>query len=484
MDPQQRDFHPKKDLDSKYYSTKDATPKEENDIDEPWRDGPWIIWPNSTLSAITISDCNDTVEGICYKDLSIQECMQRCPGDNCGFGLYTKFKNGESICTPIRSIVHPELTPLYRLRNQSYYNLDPNVVSMSVFVNTNLFPFPPNFANTVFYGDVLALKNVDSGLTLNTEIPRKKGGGPCIMDKPIDSILTLQPKVRTANSVIHDQPIVFGDDVILSVKGSSYVAQVQNDGGVNPIVWKEALGILGGIGTAFKIIPVDPTKKIGDLVTYSDEIAFQYKGIGMIAVNKDKDPNIGLSNPSSRILYLSTSPILMSHAQYKKYRDSMKGEDMSEDSENVEQPFSMKFTFQSLMNVFYCDDDGTCKEAPPDKVKAVPFPAYSNWNRRPPSNVLSSGTFEGKPVFNHRGCWGMCPAIQDGPGHGKNVISLAGDQHIPPDYLPDTQPDPLWEQTHNRNMKILWVSIGIAVTILMIITGFVVYRRFRKSGRT
>ena len=484
--PQTPNFHARKSKDSMYYSTITGTPKDDDNIDEPWRDGSWIIWPNSTLSALSSSDCNDTVEGICYKNLSIQECMKRCPADNCGFGTFTQFKNGETICSPILSILHPNLTPLYRLRNQSYYNLDPNIVSMSVFVNTELFPFPPNFANTIFYGDILSLKNVDNNLSLNTELPKMKGPGPCILDKDVDSVMTIQPAIRTANYIIHDKPITFGDEIILVVQGTSYVMQVNNAGGINPLVWKEALGTLEKVGTRFQIIPVDHKKKIGDLVTYSDVIALNYKGIGMVAVDENEKTEAIHGDPTSRILYLSTSPVLMSSQEYKKYSDEMKGSDAGgkyQDAQYTESPFSMKFKFTSLMNAYYCDE-GKCKVVPPTEVEPAPFPQYSSWNKRPPSNVLSSGTYKGRPVFNHSGCWGMCPAVEDGAWHGKNVITLAGNQHIPADYLPETQPEPLWKQTHNKDMRILFVSIGIALTILMIIAGIIIYRKVRRPGRT
>ncbi len=188
-------------------------------------------------------------------------------------------------------------------------------------------------------------------------------------------------------------------------------------------------------------------KKIGDLITYSDEILLNYKGIGMVAMNNNQDKKI----PTSKILYLTTSPILMSEKEYNKYEISMEDQDML-DIENIENSFSMRFKFESLMNAWYCDQ-GKCKTVPSEKIVPASFPENSNWNKIPPPYVLASGTYEGKPVFNHSGCWGMCDAVKDGKDDKKNVVTLSGNQYVPSDYLTDNPPAPLWKQTHNKNMR-------------------------------
>ncbi len=422
-------------------------------INKPWRYGDFLIWPDTTISSIELSDCNDTVEGMCYKNISITDCLKRCPKDNCGFGIYTEFKNGDSICTPISTILHPYLSPLYRLKNQSYYDkIDPNIVKMSIFVNTKMYPFPPNLSNTVFFGDIVSLENVENGMTLDTDDPIKNGSGiPCILRKNATSVLMIQPDTKFTNPVIHNQPILFGDKFILSVKGSSYIMIPDSKSGINTLIWEAALGIRSEIGV-FTIASADPIKKDGDLVTYSDVITFKYQGIGGVVVNQDNT------------LYLSNSPLLVTPTN--------------------EHTLNMKFKFKSLMNAYYCDE-GTCKSIDAEKIVPTKFPD-KNWDNVPPSYVLASGTYKGKPVFKHNGCWGICSYIKPGPSSDKTIISLTGDYHIPNDSISTSPPSLLQKKTsnknNNKNKTILVIVISIVITILIIIAWFLIHRNIKKSA--
>lgn len=431
------------------------------DLEKPWRRGDWLIWPHTILGNVEISDCNDTVEGICYRDTSIEECMDRCPADSCGAGIFVKFKNGSTMCAPMRTGIHPKLSPLYRLKNQSFYDLNPNLVEVSVFVNTNLFPFPPNFANTVFFGDVLSIEDPTTGMKLETSSIINDGPGPCVLKKNATSVLSLQPMFRTANPIVHDRPVVYGDNFILTIAATSYIMQV-DPSGIQSLVWKEALGVFGGSSLTFSIAPVDPTKKIGDLVTYSDIVSFSYSGIGLVAVRKGDNK-----------LYLSTSPSLMSQKVYNKYKmENTNGHTKSSIS-TTDAPFNVYFKFSSLMKGYYCDE-GLCKTVQPHDITPAHYPG--DWDHAPPSNVLSSGTYKGKGVFNHAGCWGMCDEVKPGKGKG-TVIRLPGNQHLPK--LDTSPPIPLWQREKKKHH---WVVISIVVaTILIMTTGIVIYIHIKKS---
>ena len=431
-------------------------------LNKPWRKGDWLIWPGTTLDSVELSDCNDTVEGICYRDTSIEECMDRCPSDNCGAGLFVKYKNGKSMCVPIRTGIHPLLTPLYRLRNQSLYNIDPNLVEMSVFVNTLLFPFPPNLANAVFFGDVVALEDTENNRTLDTNIPLTKGSSTsCIFKKGATSILTLQPLFRSANSIVHDRPIVYGDKFILVVKGTSYVMQVNAS---DSLVWTEALGTealgVGGLNMTFYLAPADPTKNYGNIVTYSDTVLLMSNGLGIVGLNE------GQNN-----LTLNTSSWVLNRKDYYNYKRNHMSE--YSDSERTKPTFNTFFKFKSLTNANYCED-GICKKVISKNIVPVPFPG--KWNKAS-ENILTSGTYKGKSVFNHAGCWGMCDVIKPGKG-AESTIMLAGNQHLPK--FATSPPPPPW-QKKKKTLKIIIVVIGIAVTILMIIGSLLIYKHTRKS---
>ncbi len=459
-------FQPTKDQTSSLFD--ETHLKDAGKLNKPWKRGKWLIWPGTILSSINIFNCDDTVEGLCYGDTTIEECMDRCPADNCGAGLYVRFRDGKSMCVPIRTVIHYKISPLYRLRNQSLYNLDPNLVEMSVFVNTEQFPFPPNLSNTIFFGDIISFEDAENGRALDTTSPVQNGPGPCILKKDATSVLTIHPYFRMAKTIVNDRPIVYGDKLVLAVTGTSYVMQVDQGGGINPLVWRESLGVLGGTGIAFRLAPVDPKKKRGDLVTYSDTVSLMYEGIGMVAVRSEEDN-----------LYLSTSPILMNQKAFNKSKESGLAEYVNHtfSSKHADSPFNVYFKFKSLMKNYYCDDGGSCKTVSPGDIVPAHFPG--KWDKAPPPYVLSSGTYKGKSVYNHSGCWDLCGDEKPGKGTGTTVV-LAGDQHLPA--FATSPLAPLWEKNKKGNMKIALVVVGIVVTILMIITGVFIYKRTRKQA--
>ncbi len=445
-------------------NTQDLFIKEKgsNNIALPWKHGKWLIWPETTLSDIQISDCNDTVEGICYRDTTLEQCLERCPADNCGAGVYVKFKNGKSICNPIVTGFHPKLTPLYRIKNQSLYNLDPNLVEMSVFVNTNLFPFPPNYANTVFYGDLLAMEDAKDGRTLDTSTIIEDGPGPCILKKGATSVINLQPLFRTVNPLVHDRPLAYGDKLILTIAGTSFTMQM-NQGGINPLVWKESLEI-GGDNLTFILVPDDPTKKKGDLVTYSDTVSLLYPGNGMVAVNRGNNQ-----------LYVNSSPLLRNQTEYNKSkREGRKNNLPISFSHSGKSPFNVYFKFKSLSTSYYCDE-GICK---PVKSKDI-IPAHSPAKvvGAPSTNVLVSGTYKGKAVYAHKGCWGICNNIKFGKGN-KNTIRISDNQHLPE--LATHSPLSSWERNKKKPRTILFVIGIVLITILILILGIMIYKHTRK----
>lgn len=428
--------------------------KKEDVLNKPWRKQDWLIWPNTTFSKIKWADCNDTVEGICYRNHTIEECMERCPADVCGTGLYTKFKNGESICTPLRTGIYPNLNPLYRLKNQSLYDLDPNVVNMSVFVNTKIYPFPPSNGNIVFFTDIVSLQDADGDRMLDTSSPIKYGPGPCTLKKDATSVLTLQPVFRTANATtVHNRPIVYGDEFILAVSGTSYVMEVKT-AGINPLVWKRALGVLGGSGIAFRLVPTDHNKKEGDLVTYSDTFSLMYADIGMVAVRPDDNQ-----------LYLSDSPLLA---------DPTNIESLGIPHSSA-QSLTSRFKFKSLMKGYYCENK-TCKTVPADDIIPVSYPG--KWSRAPRPDILTSGTYKGNNVFNREGCWGLCDSIEQGEGT-ETSIKLAGGKHL--SKLATSPPPLLWEE--KRKKTSIFVVIITIVTIVIIIAGVLIYKHFTRSQR-
>ena len=84
-------------------------------LEKPYRYKHWLIWPNTVLSLMDISDCDDTINGVCLKDKTIEECIDECVGD-CGAGIHAKFRDGRTICVPMRTALHPSLNPVFRMK--------------------------------------------------------------------------------------------------------------------------------------------------------------------------------------------------------------------------------------------------------------------------------------------------------------------------------------------------------------------------------
>ena len=61
----------------------------------------WLKFDKTLLYPMEINDCNDTIDGMCFENLTLDECTEKCVGD-CDFGYHVKVDN-KSICVPIRS---------------------------------------------------------------------------------------------------------------------------------------------------------------------------------------------------------------------------------------------------------------------------------------------------------------------------------------------------------------------------------------------
>ena len=430
------------------------------DVEKPWKYKHWLIWPRTVFSIIQISDCNDAPEGVCYRDLTIKECLEKCVSGDCGAGLYTRFSNGKSICSPLRTGIHPRLNPVFRLRRQEFYpELAGDNVEVSVFMNTEMFPFPPNLANTVFFGDILSIVTED-GRTLNTSMPVTKGSTPLTVQKDAISHINLEPPVHTANKILHDLPLVYGDHIVLIVSGTSYVARAPSVlGKANALVWVERLGVSRNkLGPEFSIVPIDGKKKLGDFVTYADTFGIEYSNLGMVAVS---------DNPSHSFLYVNNSPELAT------FMGSLHQAASSRENEEREK-LKIGFKFISRMEGYYCEDK-QCKAVPIRDITPVHYPG--EWDKSPAKYVLSSGTYKGKTVFNNQGCWGICDYIE--PGREEDGPLTLTEDHFAE--FSTTPPPPPWEGTDpsKGEVNIPLIFVIVTLIILVIIIGVYIYIKFR-----
>ena len=135
-------------------------------LPKPWKYKEWLTWPNTAIDNMNYNrvGCADTINGVCYNNTTVKECIDKSTD---GFGYHVQFKNGNSICVPLRTSLYPSLNVIYKLRNQEIHP-ELNNVSISTFINTDKYNFPPLQSDIFFYLDIFQLRNEESKLFLSS----------------------------------------------------------------------------------------------------------------------------------------------------------------------------------------------------------------------------------------------------------------------------------------------------------------------------
>ena len=437
--------------------------REARSLEKPYRYKHWLIWPRTVLGQMDISDCDDTIGGVCLKGKTIQECIDECVGD-CAAGLHAEFKDGETICVPIRTALHPSVNPAFRMRRQdaksTQSGLNKDGVTMSVFINIDVWPFPPDLGNTVFYRDIVSLRSATKDLALETKNVLAHGKGPLRMGKGAVSHIRLDLVGQTSSAISEMAPVIYGDPILLVIPGTSFMGTASTLAGQG-FLWQSILGTFEGSNFTFMLIPLDKGRTFGEYVTYGDKFALAFGGTGIIEVDENGYFDL---RPSSLLPSLTN----------KKY---------APDFSVV--PDSARFTFTSHMTVYYCDE-GECKPVPQQDITRVSYPE-SAWSRKVvykpgQSEDTKSGrdrvtssplvglaaVYKGHTVLTSPGCYGICKYIKPGR-KDEGSSTLPGDEHLALDsFLPPSSA----ERPSPPNKK--GIFIGVVLLILGVILAIVV----------
>ena len=339
-------------------------------INKPTTFGNWLIWPETLLNNMDIASCKDTIDGICRTGKTLHECIGECHGD-CAAGLYFKFTDGDSICVPIRTAMHPTFNPIYRLRRQDYYNLKD--VKVSTFVNTDFFPNPPRLGNAVLYYDIINMENPitkDTISTVNSVDSSEAPGAPnstitkfiYLDSKNISNNIQLIPAVLTAGTIQDDFPIAYGDKFIMNIPGTNLVATKFD----NTLEWSAVpYNVSKPDNIYFSFRPIGDAKKIGDIVSNQEELLLYYSDSTMVYM----DPNN--KNLMLKLRSGTSNPLW----------------DIA--------PFVVK----SKMVGNYCDKV-TCMQVPLEKIT----PTSANTTEGKYKDSSGNWTV----IYRHRGCWNIC----------------------------------------------------------------------------
>lgn len=345
------------------------------DIPRPLRYKKWLIWPDTVLSILNISDCNDTINGICLSNKSLLECMDECT-TGCGVGYRLVLPNGKSVCVPVRTDIHPYLNPVYRLRRKEYYP-DLKNVEIATFINTEIYPFPLETGNVVFYRDILTLSEVTDGLTIGTLDAQIEGKGVILMGEGSDDNIQLLPAQMSTPLAVQYFPVRFGDYVHISVPGTSLIAQADSVDG-NILKWELTTGSFHGNEFSFRIMPSSKSQRVGGVISCDDVFIIQSTDDSIVVV----DPVAH----SLRLEYINIPDVL--------------------DSDTV----GVRYKFVSKMTGYYCDK-GKCKSIPIENTETNGAAARYN----------------DAPVERNPSCWGLC----DGNGFNSfRTLSTKGGSKV------------------------------------------------------
>lgn len=326
------------------------------DIEKPTiKDDKWFIFKNAIFSQLESADCNDAIEGQCYNDKTFNQCVDMCNDNpNCNMGYYISNLNSPNICVPLQQ---PKkfLNPSYRLRNKRIYK-ELNNATTKTFINKEIFPFPPEQANTVFYMDNFNIQNVETGLFLESS-PLSTNNSNVLFSKDGDlqvQLLEIPPNFAEGVQYIS---VKYGDKLAFNIPRTTLVLRES----INNIPRMEWISRTASLSEdlAFMIEPTMPGKKIGDNVSYSDTFGIK-SDVSILGVD------------------------FASHMERSYYSTYSKAKELNK---------AITFRFIPQMIGYYCNNDNQCTPVPLTKMIV---------------DKNGIGTYDGLAIGRNPGCWGVC----------------------------------------------------------------------------
>ena len=323
------------------------------EIPKPWKYKEFLVWPNTVINVKNI-DCQSTPKGICFSGKTINECISEAKESGSGAGYVTKFKNGDTICTPIKTSVFPTINPSYILRKQSIFpELDD--VDVYTFIDTDMFSYPEYNANIILLHDIVGLENVETGKTLDYgKISANQSFILYMTNKKISGqlkILSFWNKYWRSY-----EKLTYNSEFTLSIPSSSLQLKIS----LKNYPKLEASFSLNTT-ESFKCVFLNKPQS-DKYITFSDVFALQYREIGNYIVLHKK----------YNFLFLFYGNL-----------DNM----LNNDNQN----FYFKFRFQGQPMGYYCKDN-KCNQIPIYKTQQDGINA----------------SYAGEEITRQHNCWGLC----------------------------------------------------------------------------
>lgn len=288
------------------------------------KDNKYLIFPDTTIDKIQFSDCNDTIEGICYNDKSLDECIELCEKSNkCGIGQYiTTYE--KNYCVPLKSDLYPDMYFTRKMRNKNIYP-ELNNADSKIFINTKKYKFPPDHSNTIFCYDEMQIKCNNLYMGLNDIEPpdtiyRKNGD--------FQNIQLIEYGISESN-LLKYIPIKYNHKYNIRLSNTSYIL-IKNQY-TNELEWKNKILDTESPGITFSIKQYEINKK-DDVLYYKTKFYLYFNEINLCYIN-----NNGIFKTTT-----------------KSIEQLIESEDENINESNI------LFEFIPKVDSYYCDN-GECK---------------------------------------------------------------------------------------------------------------------------
>ena len=240
---------------------------------QPYTYKDWYIFPDTTLDNLKLDDCPSSVTGKCENVKTVEECIQICHDNQpCFAGYFIETPDRKNICVPIRKISGgPSIGPYYRLRNQNIYPELKNVKS-SVFTS-QIYKFPPDRANNIFYTDNFVLTNISTNKSIGFSKDEGQNSiGDLLTDNPI--YIQYLPKNIARTYTSRYLMVKNGDEIIINVPNTAYTLKDYN----KLISWNMNISTVENSQNIFQVFSADINKKLGDFLDYQDILYLKRNG--------------------------------------------------------------------------------------------------------------------------------------------------------------------------------------------------------------
>jgi hypothetical protein len=244
-------------------------------FDKPVDIDGWKVFNNAILKNSNMTDCNNTLNGLC-SNKPLDDCIKECKeSPDCFYGFHAKTPDGKMICGPVYHHESIKTPPYYRLRNKNSSPLT-EYLDTSIFVDSTKFPYPPMYANVLFYADSFIMQTLAGNVVRNNTVPDDSGDDSNAGDSNAGGIIQFLPNKRSREKLENYMLVCNGDELIINVPHTAYILRKNTTD--NNLQWIMRWVESANPDNTIKIFSTNKNKPIGDLLNYNEQFYFTYQG--------------------------------------------------------------------------------------------------------------------------------------------------------------------------------------------------------------